>query len=72
MPGLAFSPQGQRLGRGKGYYDSFLQNYVKIFGKAPMTIALAFKEQIYESIPMSDKDFILDIVLYEGSVQTAS
>jgi len=69
MPGLAFSPQGQRLGRGKGYYDTFLHRYVEKLGKSPRTIALAFTEQIYESVPVHEHDMLVDIVLYEGCTQ---
>ena len=65
VPGLAFSPQGQRLGRGKGYYDTYLRGCWEKQGKRPSTVALAFKEQIYESIPVLETDELVDLVLYE-------
>jgi len=68
VPGLAFSCSGQRLGRGKGYYDSYLQRYRQLPGMRPVfTIALAFKQQIFEGIPTSDDDASIDMVLFDES-----
>ena len=65
MPGLGFTRDGARLGRGKGYYDTYLEKCEKQLGKVPFTIALAYFEQICESIPMSDHDKNMDMVLFE-------
>ncbi|CAD5120490.1 DgyrCDS9056 [Dimorphilus gyrociliatus] len=65
IPGLAFTTTGKRCGRGKGYYDNYLKNYESIFKKRPITIALAFKEQIFDDIPTTDNDMPIDAVLYE-------
>ena len=65
MPGLAFSKAGARLGRGKGYYDTYLQRCEKAMNRKPVTIALAFKEQICESVPTTDHDVPIDIVLFD-------
>ena len=71
MPGLAFTEDGKRLGRGKGYYDTYLEKAIKaakVAGKAaPKTIALAFKEQIVEDIPMSEHDKVIDKVIFDKS-----
>jgi len=68
VPGLAFSRSGQRLGRGKGYYDSYLQRYRQLPGMRPViTIALAFKQQIFDNIPTSQHDVNIDIVLFDES-----
>jgi len=68
VPGLAFSRSGQRLGRGKGYYDSYLQRYRQLPGMRPVfTIALAFKQQIVDSIPTSEDDASIDMVLFDES-----
>lgn len=64
MPGVAFTMDGKRLGHGMGYYDKFLENYfnrnpkhsTKLFG-------LAFKEQIFDEIPITDKDIILHEII---------
>ena len=68
LPGMAFSVKGQRLGRGKGYYDKYLTKAVNS-GMKPVTIALAFDEQILPDIPCDDHDFILDAIL-SPSIQT--
>lgn len=68
VPGLAFTKQGDRLGRGKGYYDKYLHNLkefqVKTFIKAPYTVGLAFKEQIVQEIPTSEEDFKIDTIFF--------
>uniref|UniRef100_A0A6M2DP64 5-formyltetrahydrofolate cyclo-ligase n=1 Tax=Xenopsylla cheopis TaxID=163159 RepID=A0A6M2DP64_XENCH len=60
VPGVAFTSTGNRLGHGKGYYDTFLSS---LRPKAK-TVALAFKEQILEDIPIHDHDVVIDQVLY--------
>lgn len=59
VPGLAFDRKGNRLGRGKGYYDQFLSllpKQVKRFG-------LAFDFQVLSRIPVNDLDVPLDLVV---------
>ena len=53
VPGMAFSQDGARLGKGKGYYDTYL-------ARVPATTKLvgyAFQTQIIEAVPceMHDK-----------------
>jgi 5-formyltetrahydrofolate cyclo-ligase len=52
VPGLAFDAHGRRLGRGKGYYDCFLQK----IPKRVMAIGLAFDFQILPFVPTTDLD----------------
>jgi len=54
VPGVAFDKKGNRLGRGKGYYDCFLH---KLPPKTS-SVGLAFDFQILPSIPTTclDKD----------------
>lgn len=52
VPGIAFDKKGNRLGRGTGYYDRFLN---KIPKDTP-TIGLAFSFQIVNSIPTFSHD----------------
>ena len=66
MPGLGFSNQCDRLGRGKGYYDTYLQK-CEDKGYKPHTVALAFNEQMCDSIPTDAHDKKLDLVLYPDS-----
>lgn len=52
VPGLAFNKQGKRLGRGKGYYDRFLEK----LPKKTATIGLAYDFQILPRIPTISTD----------------
>lgn len=65
MPGLGFDRFGKRLGRGKGFYDTFLERCDGHPKGKPYTIALAFKEQMCQEIPVDDNDVLIDEVLYE-------
>ncbi|XP_078386597.1 5-formyltetrahydrofolate cyclo-ligase [Cetorhinus maximus] len=65
MPGLGFDKHGNRLGRGKGYYDTYLERCLQHSRGRPYTIALAFKEQICDQVPVTETDKQIDEVLYE-------
>lgn len=65
MPGLGFDRSGRRLGRGKGFYDTYLERCSRHTKGKPYTIALAFKEQLCQEIPVDDNDVLIDEVLYE-------
>ena len=58
VPGVAFSPNGYRLGRGKGYYDKFLSKYSN-----PFTVGVCFREQFYLDIPTEPHDIPMQRVL---------
>ena len=60
VPGLAFDRRGNRLGRGKGYYDRFLK---KLTSKTA-SIGLAFDFQILPKIPAAKHDVRVDRVIY--------
>lgn len=66
MPGLGFTKDGDRLGRGKGYYDTYLQKCAEA-GCHPFTVALAFNEQIYDTVPTDTNDVPLDLVLFPAT-----
>lgn len=65
MPGLGFDRSGNRLGRGKGFYDTYLERCIRHPKGKPYTIALAFKEQLCEDVPVDANDVLIDEVLYE-------
>lgn len=58
VPGMSFDNQGNRLGRGKGYYDRFLP-------KIPNAtkIGICFPFQKFPAIPVAENDIKMDIVL---------
>ena len=62
LPGLGFTIEGDRLGRGKGYYDTYLQK-CRDKGFNPKTIGLAYREQMCDNIPVTETDQKLDFVL---------
>ncbi|XP_028986148.2 5,10-methenyltetrahydrofolate synthetase (5-formyltetrahydrofolate cyclo-ligase) isoform X1 [Betta splendens] len=72
VPGLGFDPLGRRLGRGKGFYDSYLQRCMKQLNSKPYTIALAYKEQLCQEIPVNSNDVLVDEILYEDDAQTVT
>jgi len=59
-PGVAFDKKGNRLGRGKGYYDRFLS---KIPQDTP-AIGLAFSLQILPAVPITSHDVSVKKVLF--------
>lgn len=57
MPGLAFDPQGHRLGYGGGFYDRFLS------GEPHPTIALCYDFQMFPTLQTDVFDIPVDAVL---------
>jgi len=58
VPGLAFSPQGGRLGYGGGYYDRFFAGEPK-----HRRIAAAYPFQIVETLPAETWDCPVDVIV---------
>jgi 5-formyltetrahydrofolate cyclo-ligase len=52
VPGVAFDPNGNRLGRGQGFYDRLLQS----FGRRATTVGLAYEFQVVKSVPVDSWD----------------
>eukprot|EP00898_Chlorokybus_atmophyticus_P007267 jgi/Chlat1/7541/Chrsp62S07048 len=67
MPGLAFDMRGHRLGRGGGYYDAFvaqLKSRAASQGWSPPSlVALAYKVQIVDEVPVGPLDKPVDAIL---------
>lgn len=58
VPGVAFDPQGHRLGRGKGYYDRLLPLLPHTY-----KIGICFPFQYIEHIPVEPYDIPMDEVI---------
>ena len=58
VPGVAFSSDGERLGRGKGYYDRFLEQW-----PAALRVAPAFECQLVKQIPTEPHDQPVDRIV---------
>ena len=65
IPGMAFTGSGKRLGRGKGYYDTYLLRAKHVMNHSPKTIALAFNQQVIDEIPVDEHDFLIDRIMYD-------
>ncbi|TSA15487.1 MAG: 5-formyltetrahydrofolate cyclo-ligase [Comamonadaceae bacterium] len=64
-PGVAFDPQGGRVGYGKGYYDKLLRSCLDL-GATPWIVAGAFDLQLLERVPMQAHDIFVHGVLTES------
>ena len=59
MPGLAFDPQGHRIGYGGGFYDRFLANEPN-----HPTLALCYEFQMLDHLETEPFDINVDCVLW--------
>ena len=62
IPGMAFDAQGHRLGRGKGYYDRFLSQFLAPDSQL-RTIGVCFDFQKVEEVPVEANDIPVDEVI---------
>ena len=67
IPGVAFTPDGKRLGRGKGYYDRLLSNPAF---RGVYKIGLAFPCQLVTDLPVDQHDVHLNQILTLPSVNS--
>ncbi len=58
IPGMAFDGKGNRLGRGKGYYDRLLPSLSMAY-----KLGICFPFQLVESIPAEVHDIKMDAVI---------
>ena len=68
IPLLAFDKNNNRLGYGKGFYDRFLNKFLKV-KKNITTIGIAFSFQKYNKLPVSNLDIKLDYILTEKGLK---
>ena len=64
VPGVAFDMQGNRLGRGRGWYDRLLQQA----GERAAIVALAYEFQIVGAVPTGPGDQKVNYVITEKRV----
>ena len=65
VPGLGFTEDGQRIGRGMGFYDRFLAQ-PEFIG---LSCGLGFEEQIVPSVPTLDHDMPLSMLITNQGVR---
>lgn len=63
-PGMAFDAHGNRLGRGKGYYDRFF-NAVTGLSRNIYIIGVCFSFQFVDNVPTEPTDVRMDEVIKE-------
>ena len=68
VPGIAFTPDAARLGRGGGYYDRSLAE----FSVEAVTVGLAYSFQLIDRLPEQAHDRRLNFVVTESAVYAAS
>lgn len=61
VPGVAFDLRGNRMGRGRGYYDRFLSQDSL---KNAWRVGICFPHQIVEDIPTEPHDIAMHEVLF--------
>jgi len=59
MPGAAFDRDGGRIGYGGGFYDRYLAEAGRAAGK----IALAYRFQVLDKVPMDENDMRVDSII---------
>ena len=67
VPLLAFDKEKYRLGYGKGYYDRYLNKYIKQY-KDTMTVGVAFSFQKHNKLPINKNDVKMDFILTEKGI----
>ena len=58
VPGMGFDRNGNRLGRGKGYYDRFLEKLDGVY-----KIGVCFPFQMFSEIPADGHDIKMDMII---------
>ncbi len=67
LPGIGFSLDGHRLGRGGGYYDATLEEM-----PGARRVGLAFEAQLVPALPFEPHDARLDAIVTEARTLTFS
>jgi 5-formyltetrahydrofolate cyclo-ligase len=62
VPALGFTEQGVRLGRGRGFYDRYLNNFNGLI------IGLGFELQIEKELPTDEHDINMNYIVTEKRV----
>ncbi len=65
VPGLAFDPEGWRLGRGRGHYD---RSFPPGAERAPVLFGLAYAFQVVAAVPHDSHDRRMDAIVTERGI----
>lgn len=61
VPGVAFDRQGNRVGRGKGFYDRLLSQ------TKALTVGVGYDFQLFDEVPAEPHDTPMDVIITESS-----
>lgn len=64
VPGVAFTQDGRRLGRGAGMYDRLLPGL-----RSAVRIGICLEEQVLDALPGEPHDATMDVVVTDASVR---
>lgn len=67
VPGVAFDSVGGRIGHGAGHYDRLISGRSTESGHL-VTAGLCFENQMFDSLPLSEHDEFIDVVITEKRV----
>lgn len=62
VPGVAFAPDGRRLGRGRGYYDRYLAQP----GLRALKVGVGYAHQLVGALPAEPHDVTMDVVVTDA------
>lgn len=65
VPGLGFDLHGNRIGRGRGFYDRFLAHT----DWQGVACGLALEEQVVEEVPVTEHDMQVDMLVTDEAVR---
>ncbi|MGA3066546.1 MAG: 5-formyltetrahydrofolate cyclo-ligase [Tepidisphaeraceae bacterium] len=65
VPGIGFTPDGHRIGRGMGFYDRFLAQNDFI----GLSCGYAFEEQMIPTLPVLDHDMALSMLCTDRGIR---
>jgi len=68
VPGLAFDRRGNRLGRGKGFYDKFLDDTKMFSDIGRVKIGICFHDQLVDEVPVDSFDIPVDFIITDKEV----
>lgn len=75
IPGLAFSTDGKRLGKGKGFYDLYVEKLLEKnsnFSKTGNRFGFCFSIQLEKNIPVTEHDILLTHIITEKGITKCS
>ncbi|MDE5972270.1 MAG: 5-formyltetrahydrofolate cyclo-ligase [Muribaculaceae bacterium] len=61
VPGVAFDRLGNRVGRGKGFYDRLLSE------TKALTVGVGYDFQLFDEVPAEPHDTPMDVIITESS-----